>query len=177
MDYHPAQPTMKMVFQLATQMESNPREVERIQQLTLDSSSSLGLKGACGLYGTPRWWGSIQDGSIKTRRCTGIIYRAYLADGSNDFNDLMMDVFADGLMVAESCYSLSADGYHLFRSGHRVEFRCAYDELKAPRQDGQPAYSQCMLEMSVSDEPWPGAESIVGNIELSKIQRTFLLNP
>lgn len=177
MNEHRTQPTMKMVFHLATQMKSNPQEVERIQCLTLNSNSSLGMKGTFGLYGTPKWWDSIQGGSIRTRGCTGIIYRVYFANGSDDFDDLMMDIYAGGLMVTESCYSLNETGYHLFRPGHRVEFRCAYDELKTPRPDGSTAYTQSMLEMSVSDEPWPGAESIVSNLELSKIQKTFLLNP
>jgi hypothetical protein len=172
-----APPMMRTVFQLATQMEANPQDVERVQRLTLDSNSSLGLKGVGGLYGSSQWWDSIRDGLIKTKVCAGVIYRVYFADGSNDFDDLMMDVYSDGALVAESCYSLSEAGYQLFRPGHRVEFRCAYDELKARREDGSPAYSQSMLEMSVSEKPWPGSELIVNNRELSKLQRRFLLNP
>jgi hypothetical protein len=168
---------MKMVFHLARQMEANPQDVERVQRLTLDSNSSLGLKGAGGLYGSLQWWDSIRNGLIKTRMCAGTIYRTYFANGSNDFDDLMMDVYSDGLMISESCYSLSAAGYQLFRPGHRVEFCCAYDELKACRQDGSPAYSQSMLEMSVSEELWPGSESILENRDLSRAHRTFLLNP
>jgi len=177
MSDHQKPPAMKLLFELTIQNNSNHTEVERIRRLTLNSNSSLGLGGLHGLYGTPEWWSSIQGGLIKTRKCSGIIYRVYFADGSDDSEDLMMDVYSNGLMVAESCYALSPADYHLFRPGHRVEFRCAYNELKVPREDGQPAYSQSMLEMLVSEKPWPGAELIVNNPEIGKIKRTFLLNP
>ncbi|WHP06656.1 MULTISPECIES: hypothetical protein [Acinetobacter] len=73
----------KLVYDLKSWLKNNPTDVELTHKLTLDSSSTSGLKGNYGLYATNEWWENIENGNIETYAISGTII------GLNEENPFM----------------------------------------------------------------------------------------
>jgi hypothetical protein len=65
---------MKVVYELRRQLAEDPDHVVQVQTLTLNKDKPLlGLRGACGLFGSEEWWTNIEKGKLKTKMVSGII--------------------------------------------------------------------------------------------------------
>ncbi|RYL24702.1 hypothetical protein [Acinetobacter piscicola] len=63
----------KLVYDLKSWLKDNPEDMELTHKVTLDNSTTSGLKGSHGLYGTDEWWENIEDGSIESYMISGTI--------------------------------------------------------------------------------------------------------
>jgi len=148
---------MKRVYLLSEELKADPGRVALAQALTLnDAKPRMGLKGTLGLFGSPEWWGNIEQRKMPLRFLSGVIQRAYVVgqDESVVMNNEIELRLDDGSVQAEGIYVSNEDDVNLFRAGHRVEVAYALDELKRqPAADGGVNYSRVTLEMAVSLEP------------------------
>lgn len=148
---------MKRVYLLSEELKRDPERVALTQALTLNPDKPLrGLKGMHGLYGSPQWWASIEQGQMPLLFVSGTIRDAYVAgmDGGEENNaiDLVLD---DGSVRNDvGIYVNDKADIALFRVGCRVELVYALDEMKKqPAPDGSIDYAKSALEMAVSLEP------------------------
>ena len=162
---------MKLVYELATELERDPEHVKLVQGLTLDANRPLlGLKGTHGLFGSPQWWANVRESfeerrgwfkrlmtsSIKTEVKSGLIVDTYFAgqdarwgDQVNTF-DLKLE---DGTILSEGIYPKLKSDRKLFVRGAKVSIAYVLDELKRRDANGRPQYSNIVLEMAVSTKP------------------------
>lgn len=65
----------KLVFDLkaSSSLLMSPEYIQGIHKDTLNTTTSMGLKGDCGLYATDEWWGNIENGYINTYVFSGTI--------------------------------------------------------------------------------------------------------
>ena len=147
---------MKIVYFLSEKLKANPEYMNLVQALTFDKSKPyVGLNGTYGLFGSQKWWESIEQGKIQLRSLSGIIKRSYVAgqDPSpiNNTIDLLLD---DGSIEAVGIYVNNDEDANLFKVGYMASVVYALDELKpeAMRNFGQ-KYHEITLEMAVSLEP------------------------
>lgn len=146
---------LQPVFQLREALRVHPEQVAQVQALTLNASRPrLGIKGVHGLFGTPQWWDSIQDGRMPLLFLAGKIVRVYSvgqeAKAGNNTIDLKLD---DGTEKAVGIYVNNRQDIALFRVGCRASIVYALDELKLqPASDGSVNYSRIALEMAVSTD-------------------------
>ena len=143
---------MQLVYQLLIEHKQNPKMVSIAQSLTLNSSKPyLGLKGSCGLYGSPEWWNNIKTGKLKTQLVSGVIESVYYAGQDSDTEPNMFELLLnDGTKHSESIVTnIPSDRAH-FKPGRQVTILYVYDELKVQTSDGKPQYSEIMLEMSIA---------------------------
>jgi hypothetical protein len=147
---------MKVVYRLAEELKNDPGQVALAQALTQDKSRpSMGLKGTFGLFASPQWWDSIDQGRMPLLKLSGVIGRTYVAgqDESESVNSMEL-ILADGSVRLEGIYANNEDDKKLFRVGCKVEVIYARDELKQqPGADGGINYSEIPLEMAVSLKP------------------------
>ena len=147
---------MKLIYDLARDLEANPGRVAAAQALTLNAARPLmGLKGTHGLSGSEAWWESIRRGRMPLEFVAGVALRAYVVgqgdSGPNNTVDLRLD---DGSTRAVGIYANDRRDVALFRPGCRVELVYALDELKRqPAPDGSMNCSKVALDMAVSMEP------------------------
>ncbi|MCH7307091.1 hypothetical protein MMO38_02890 [Acinetobacter sp. NIPH 1852] len=73
----------KLVFDLKLSLLMNPESIKETHEVTLDQSTSMGLKGDYGLYATDEWWENIDNGNIETYVTSGTII------GLNEENPFM----------------------------------------------------------------------------------------
>jgi len=143
---------MKLVYQLAVDLQNDPEHVASAQALTLDESRPyLGLKGTYGLFGSEQWLSNLRNGVMATKYVVGIITSVYTAgqdstdeDPPNAF-DLLTD---DGTETSDSFYANDEADLALFKVGARVEALYALDPLKYSH--GERRYSETTVEMAVS---------------------------
>ncbi|WP_199236504.1 hypothetical protein [Ramlibacter sp. WS9] len=146
---------MKVVYRLADELASDPKQVALAQQLTLDASRPyMGLKGTHGLFGSEEWWKSVERGLIQKWRVSGIIRRAFVAGQDPEEPINAVDIqLESGEMVTEGIYATDSRDQALFAVGHQMDIVYVLDELKAPvRGDGR-SHADIPLEVSVSSEP------------------------
>jgi hypothetical protein len=71
---------MKVVYERRRQLAEDPDHVVQVQTLTLNKDKPLlGLRGACGLFGSEEWWTNIEKGKLKIKMVSGIISELVLA--------------------------------------------------------------------------------------------------
>lgn len=147
---------MKQVYLHSVELKNDPKRVALAQALTLNPDKPQGgLKGKHGLYGSPEWWGNIEQGKLPLRYIAGVIRDAYVAgmDGGDENNSIEL-LLADGSVIEEGIYVNDKADVALFRVGCRVELVRALDEMKKqPAPDGGIYYLEVPLEMAVSLEP------------------------
>lgn len=152
---------MKLVYQLAKELENDPEQVRLAQALTLDTGRpNMGLKGTGGLFGSQAWWDRISRGDAPTEFSSGVVLRAYVAgqDGGGLPNTVDL-LLADGSVTTAGIYVNDKADVGLFRSGCLVEIIYVLEELKRqPAPDGGVNYSKIALEMAVSLEPIKSAQ-------------------
>jgi hypothetical protein len=146
---------MKLVYELAKDLERDPEQVRHTRELTLDASRPLmGLRGNCGLFATEEWWQSIKSGRLKTKPIAGVIETTYFAGQDARWGDevnsmrLLLD---DGTRHDDSIYALERSDAKLFIPGARVVLVYVLDQLKQqPAADGLVNYLDILLEVAVS---------------------------
>jgi len=159
--YLPHSHTMKLVYELRSELRDDPQWVADAQALTLNKDKPLmGLKGAAGLFGSDEWWASTRNGRLRRAHVSGVITRTYWAgqdsrpgDQVNSFV-LRLD---DGAEAGNSIYVNDPRDTQLFKPGCRVSWAAVLDPLKNPNHglvqiDGV-GYSSVVLEMAVSLKP------------------------
>lgn len=145
---------MKIVYTLAEALKADPERVALAQALTLDKSRPLmGLKGSLGLYGSPQWWESIEQGRMPLMRVSGIIRSTYVAGQDETEDNAVELVLADGSVHLAGMYVNDAADKVLYRVGSRVDIVYGRDELKRPARGGGVNYSTFPLEVAVSLRP------------------------
>jgi hypothetical protein len=141
------------VYSLRNDIRDNISQVELTQKVTLDAKKPrIGLKGMHGLFASPEWWRSIEEGRIPLLRISGLIRDVYMAgqdeSGDNDTIDIEM---TDGSTRSIGIYVNRSQDAPLFQVGKMAWIVYALDELKAqPSSDGGVNYSRITLEMAVS---------------------------
>ncbi len=56
---------MKIVYRLSEKLKADPEYMTLVQALTLDNSRPyVGLNGTYGLFGSQKWWESIEQGKM-----------------------------------------------------------------------------------------------------------------
>lgn len=73
----------KLVYNLKDYLLVNQDWIDGAQETTLDESSTAGLKGNYGLFGSDEWWENIENGNIETYVVSGTIM------GLNEENTFM----------------------------------------------------------------------------------------
>jgi hypothetical protein len=143
---------MKLVYQLAQELKSDPEQVRLAQALTLDTSRPfMGLKGTFGLFGSQQWWSNIAEGKLPLLRVSGIVRSTYVAGQDETEINSMELMLEDGSVRLEGIYANDKRDRQLFRVGHRVEVVYALEELKrASGPPGSANYAEIPLEMAVS---------------------------
>jgi len=141
------------VYSLRKDIHENPARVALTQRLTLDAKRpGIGLRGAHGLFASPEWWKSVEEGRIPLLRISGVIRDVYMA-GQDEFGENnTVDVEGmDGTVRSVGIYVNIRQDVSLFQAGKMVWIVYAQDELKAqPGPDGGINYSKIALEMAVS---------------------------
>jgi hypothetical protein len=140
------------VYELSKELEGDPGQVADAQALTLDQTRpNIGLKGRHGLFGSQEWWENISSGVIPTKRISGVIERVYVAgQDRSDIPNTFDMALPDGGRRMEGIYVNSPNDVARYRVGVKVEVLYALDELKAPLPGGGSAYSEIVLEVSIS---------------------------
>lgn len=141
---------MKLIYKLSEELESDPGYVNTVQALSLDDSRPyLGLKGVHGLFGSPEWWGNIENGVLPTIRYSGVITRLYFSGQDSLGKPNTFDfIDGNGFLRTESFYANRKKDHALYKIGHFVDILYALDELKF--DDGKNKYSENVLEVAVS---------------------------
>lgn len=148
---------MKLVYELAEELKSDPEQVALAQALTLDTSRPfMGLKGTFGLFGSQQWWSNIAEGKLPLLRVGGTVRSTYVAGQDETEINAMELMLDDGSVRPEGIYANDKRDRLLFRVGHRVEVVYALEELKwASGPMGSANYTEIPLEMAVSLAPVP----------------------
>jgi hypothetical protein len=146
---------MKRVYLLSEELQSDPSRVQLAQALTLDRGRPhMGLKGSRGLFGSPEWWESINDGAMPLRRRTGVIVRVYEAGQDNiGVHNSFDRKLEDGSIEMEGIYVNHRSDAAFFQSGSLVQVVYALDELKRANEDGSSELADIVLEMAISLKP------------------------
>ncbi|MET3391545.1 hypothetical protein [Variovorax atrisoli] len=127
------------VYTLTTELESDPRQVELAQALTLNPDKPrMGLKGTYGLFGSPQWWDSINRRKMPLRFISGTIVEVYEAGqdsktGQN--NEMVLDLSLGG-RESFGIYTNNKKQVKLFCPGVTVLMVDALDEYKRAEHDG-----------------------------------------
>lgn len=144
---------MKLVFRLEDRLRADSERVRLAQALTLNPAKPrMGLRGTHGLFGSPEWWDSIEQGRMPLLRHSGIILRAYVSgqdpNEKNNTIDLKLD---DGSVHMTGIFVNNKKDIELFRPGCRACIVYVLDELKQqPAENGDVNYLNIALEMAVS---------------------------
>jgi hypothetical protein len=159
-DLHAQGGRMKLVYELARDLERHPERVRQTQTLTLDASRpQMGLRGNCGLFATEDWWKSIQSGRLRTRSVSGVIETTHFAGQDSRWGDQVNSfqlLLGDGTRHADSIYALEKADRRLFIPGARVTMVFVLDEVKQqPAIDGGVNYLDIVLEVAVSTDSAP----------------------
>ena len=146
--------SMRNVFRLDERLREDPERIRLAQELTLDSARPfMGLRGVHGLFGSPEWWDSINDGRMPLLYHSGVILRAYVTGQDKHVPNNAIDLqLKDGSVHMTGIFVNDKHDIELFRPGGRAAIVYALDELKLqPGIDGGVNYLKIALEMAVSD--------------------------
>lgn len=143
---------MVKIYRLSEELADDPAQVVDAQALTLDETRPhMGLKGRLGLFGSPEWWVSIQNGRMLQRRVSGVIKRVFVAgqDRSEIPNAFDM-ITPEGAVRMEGIYVNSPEDVAYYEVGRRVEVVYALDELKMALPSGEKNHLEIVIEVSIS---------------------------
>lgn len=126
----------KLVFDLRTWLEKNGAdEIKSTHALTLDSTTSSGLSGVYGLYGTSEWWDNIEKGNIETYIVSGVIAdlckgNIFVDDGAmiTIISDNNEDDIYEGVVFTNE--NLNKEYSNLYSKGNKIVVFYILDELK-----------------------------------------------
>ncbi|WP_232776919.1 hypothetical protein [Rahnella sp. AA] len=144
---------MKLVYQLTEALKIDPEQIVLAQALTLNAlKPRLGLKGSLGLFGSQKWWASINQKKMPLLHISGEISRAYCSGQSESgLNNTIDVVLEDGSKSTIGIYTNNKSDVQLFKIGCKIDIVYALDELKQqPALDGGVNYSKIALEMAIS---------------------------
>lgn len=97
---------MKLVYELAEELKSDPEQVALAQALTLDTSRPfMGLKGTFGLFGSQQWWSNIAEGKLPLRCVSGTVRSTYVAGQDETEINAMELMLEDGSVLPEGIYA------------------------------------------------------------------------
>lgn len=126
----------KLIFDLKIWLEKNGEdEMRSTHVLTLDNTTSGGLSGVYGLYGTSEWWDNVEKGNIETYVVSGVIVD--LSKGNVFIDDnTMITIGSDN--TEEEIYegvvftneNLEREYSHLYSIGNKIVVFYILDELK-----------------------------------------------
>lgn len=146
---------MKLVYDLAVDLEHDQERVKQTQALTLDESKPFfGLKGKHGLFGSSEWWENIRNGRINTAQVLSVIQGSHFAGQDSRWGDEINSVtlkLDDGSITSEGIYANAKRDRKLYVAGARVAMLYVLEELKMPRNGS--SYLPIMLEAAVSLKP------------------------
>lgn len=127
------------VYTLAAELESDPRQVELAQALTLNPDKPhVGLRGTYGLFGSPQWWDSINQRKMPLRFISGTIVEIYEAgqDSKTGQNSEMVLDLSLGGRESFGIYTNNKKQVKLFSPGFTVLMVDALDEYKRAEHNG-----------------------------------------
>lgn len=144
--------SMRLVYRLSEELANDPGQVADTQSLTLDPTRpEVGLKGSCGLFGSPEWWSSIDSGRIRKKIVSGVITRIYVAGQDRSELPNAFDIRCDdGGTQMEGIYVNSKEDVVLYEVGKRVDVVYVLDEMKAPSSNGMADYLDIVFEVYVA---------------------------
>lgn len=147
---------MKRVYVLSEELKTKPEQITLTQALTLDElRPNMGLQGTNGLFGSQKWWDSIEQGKMPLQFISGIIKRAYVAgQDPSPYNNTVDLILDDGSIKSTGIYVNNKQDTKIFKIGHKVNIVYVFDELKpgAKKCFGE-KYLDIVLEMAVSLNP------------------------
>jgi len=161
--------SMKVVYELRRELAEDPDHVVQVQALTLNKDKPLlGLMGTCGLFGSERWWKSVEKGKIRKKVVSGVISELVFAGQDSRWGNQVNSFKLAGSQSTSQLMSIEVqekEDRELFCVGARVEAIFVLDELKdSPRFPfGTKNFSEILLEMAVSRWPEKAQQSHAGD--------------
>lgn len=127
-----------LVYDLKTYLINDPNSIKNTHKVTLDNTTTMGLKGDKGLYATQEWWENIEKGLIEQITIIGTINDIDIDPDYPlfDSHDNMITVLREdnkesmyaGVMFTDN---EAADAYsYLYQVGNRVVIYFILDKLK-----------------------------------------------
>ncbi|KHN66649.1 hypothetical protein AV645_10895 [Acinetobacter calcoaceticus] len=126
----------KLIFDLKIWLEKNGEdEMRSTHALTRDNTTSSGLSGVYGLYGTSDWGDNVEKGNIETYIVSGVIVD--LSKGNIFVDDNIMitiesdnteDEIYEGVVFTNE--NLKREFSHLYSIGNKIVVFYILDELK-----------------------------------------------
>lgn len=144
---------MRLIYSLRQELAADPQQVADTQALTLDESRPFGLKGTYGLFGSPEWWGNIEQGIAPAQTLSGQITRIYREGTHNEGQGFEM-ALDDGTLYKYSCVANRGQDISAYQVGKRIEVTMMFDPLKSPMPSaaGEPdTHSRVVLTVLVSE--------------------------
>ncbi|MGE6698575.1 hypothetical protein ACQKH5_12840 [Hyphomonas sp. NPDC076900] len=119
------------VYDLKTDLLHDPKQMHLAQALTLDRSKPrMGLKGKFGLFGSEKWWKSIEKGRMPTKTVSGRISRLFYAGMDSDRRPNSIMIESASGEVEESMYFNNPEARRLYVIGSFIEILYALEPLK-----------------------------------------------
>lgn len=140
-----------MVYRLSAALESDPERVTRTQALTLDASRPfMGLRGTHGLFGSAKWWNSINTGLIPLVTHRGVIcgLASQGMDSDGEINTCVLRTDG-GSRMHHGIYVNDPGDHSRYKVGFAAAYLFAMDEWKHPSSHG-PEPSGVLLEVALS---------------------------
>lgn len=127
----------KLVFDLrsSSSILMDENYIKNIQQTTLNKGTTMGLKGANGLYATVEWWENIKNGNIETYCVKGVIVGINEENPFIDANKMITikvnetnkEIFQDVVFTSEREKIISEE---LYKVGNQIVSIYILDKLK-----------------------------------------------
>lgn len=116
-------------------MKDNPDDIELTHKLTLDQSSTSGLKGSQGLYATDEWWENIKNGYIESYIISGTIIDLNEENEfmeANEVTTIKLDHKEKNIYggVAFTNEKIASKYKNLYKIGNKTVIFYILDELK-----------------------------------------------
>lgn len=146
---------LQTVYSLREELARDPDYVQRVQELSLDTSRpTMGLSARLGLYGSDEWWRNVDSGAIPRAHFCGVIVETFYEgmDSDRRHNAFRMQT-DDGREYSYSMIPKNGSGKGLYRVGHRAEITTIFQELKSTAPDGTTAVSESPLEIKLATTP------------------------
>ena len=126
-------------------LKENHGWIQLVQKATLETDD-YGLVSEHGLFGSPEWWRSVEEGVIPVYTVEGIIYHVYMS-GMGDFPEFEID--SGG---AKSSWMRQGDD-EMYVAGKRAVVKFVYQKPKARWTRKVDYQSKTVLEIWLSKEP------------------------
>lgn len=134
---------MKQIYALKHELDNDPEQVKKAQELTLDNSKPFGLKGNNGLFGSEKWWKFIESKKAKIKNYEGTIERVYGEGMHNEGKGFAMRL-NNGAEYKYSCVSNTKADRKFYEVGRTIVVKAIYEELKSGEM------MELVLEVSIN---------------------------